>query len=130
MRSFLQNCSQHIRDWYVDACAQRCAIVVNQHHIVTVVFWHIRFLVLLQANQNAFLFLAFNGHQHTVTDEPHTLFVVHMNDARRFTLGHRTFADFRIVHHTQAGKLSNLIAHGRCVNLMAVDEAGLTDNRR
>lgn len=123
----LQNGPKYRRYWYVNSGAQRCSIVVDQHNVVAVKFRNFGLLVLLEANQNALFLFAFDGHQHSITDVADRLFVVHMDDPRWLSFGHRSFADFTVVHHTETGQFADFIANGGGVQLMGLQGAGLTD---
>jgi len=109
----------------MDAGAQRCAIIIDQHNVVAVESRNIRFLVLSQADQNALLLLTFDGQQHHVTDVAHTGFRVYMDYARRFTLGHCPSADIAIVDHSKSSHFTNLIANGRSVEVTGVGKTGV-----
>lgn len=123
-RLLLEDGPQHRRNGHVYACAQRTAIVVDQHQIVAVELRLLEPLLLLEAHQDALFHLALDGHQHLVADEPDAAFVVDVYAPGRPSLGHGTFAQIAVVHHAQPGKFPYLAACRRRVQLTLANGAG------
>lgn len=72
MCPFLEDCAQDGWHGYMDARAQRGAVVIDQHYIVAVELWNLHVLCLLQAHKDSFFLLPFDCYHHSVTDETHS----------------------------------------------------------